>query len=209
MTRWRQRERLPIAGFASTVPNGTASTSAGARATTWSMPPRSDHGFDGESAKALRARLTPLIRRKFDRNVRGSCDLDQNSEVSYAAVPLQLSYGRGRPSGLEGEYLPDLAAHGTAADASMLKAQLVSGRESRSDTLAWPRLFHQSAERHADATARAPHDVAGIRFGLWQDDQRELVGDRALRSDVERGSRVGQIVNDAAEGHVPDPDQSH
>jgi hypothetical protein len=75
-----------------------------------------------ESAKALRARLTPLIRRKFDRNVRGSCDLDQNSEVSYAAVPLQLSYGRGRPSGLEGEYLPDLAAHGTAADASMLKA---------------------------------------------------------------------------------------
>jgi bifunctional non-homologous end joining protein LigD len=42
--------------------SGMAFISAGARATTWSMP-AVDHGFDTASAKDLQARLKPLIRK--------------------------------------------------------------------------------------------------------------------------------------------------
>jgi hypothetical protein len=56
-----------------------------------------------------------------------------------------------------------------------------------------------SAERHANATVLSPHDIAGIDFFLRHNDQRELVGNIALRSDVERGSFVSQITNNAAE----------
>jgi bifunctional non-homologous end joining protein LigD len=47
---------------ASQATNGMDCMSAGARASTWSTPAKVDLGFDRESAKALRARLTPLIR---------------------------------------------------------------------------------------------------------------------------------------------------
>jgi hypothetical protein len=70
------------------------------------------------------------------------------------------------------------------------------------------RFPDQSAERYADATVLAPHDVAGIDFLLRHNDQCELVGNIALRSDVERGSFVGQITNNAADRHLAEPDQS-
>ena len=66
-----------------------------------------------------------------------------------------------------------------------------------------------SAERNTNATFLAPHDVAGIDFFGRHNDQCELVGDIALRSDVERGSFVGQITNNAADRHFAEPDQSH
>src|ERR1700721_871480 len=71
------------------------------------------------------------------------------------------------------------------------------------------RFHDHSAERYADAMVLAPHDVAGIDFFLCHDDQCELVGNIALRSDIERGSFVGQITNNAADRHLAEPDQSH
>ena len=70
------------------------------------------------------------------------------------------------------------------------------------------RFPDQSAERYADAMVLGPHDVAGIDFLLRHNDQCELVGNIALRSDVERGSFVGQITNNAADRHLAEPDQS-
>ena len=64
------------------------------------------------------------------------------------------------------------------------------------------------SERYTNAMVLAPHDVAGIDFLLRHNDQCELVGNIALWSDVERGSFVGQITNNAADRHLAEPDQS-
>src|ERR1700735_2963064 len=66
-----------------------------------------------------------------------------------------------------------------------------------------------SAERHANALVLAPYNIAGIDFLLWKDDECELIRYPALRSDFERGSRVGDITNNAADRYVADPDQTH
>jgi bifunctional non-homologous end joining protein LigD len=59
-----QRETLTIAPAShSMATNGTASMSAAARARTLVYAGKVDHGFDKTSAKLLRERLTPLIRK--------------------------------------------------------------------------------------------------------------------------------------------------
>jgi hypothetical protein len=72
-----------------------------------------------------------------------------------------------------------------------------------------PEQNHHSAERYANALVLAPYNIAGIDFLLWKDDECELIRYPALRSDFERGSRVGDITNNAADRYVADPDQTH
>jgi hypothetical protein len=59
-------------------------------------------------------------------------------------------------------------------------------------------------ERHADATVIAPQDTTGVDF-LLRYRSKWLVGDIALWSEVERGSRVGTQLA----GNLAEPGQSH
>jgi hypothetical protein len=61
-------------------------------------------------------------------------------------------------------------------------------------------------ERHPDATALPPNDVARIDFLFGDDNQCELIGNAGLRSHLERKTAFRNVADRTRNRHVTEPD---
>jgi hypothetical protein len=61
-------------------------------------------------------------------------------------------------------------------------------------------------ERDANATFLPPDHGARMYLLLGQNDEGKLVGNSAMRPNVQCGAGIGQIADNAADGHVAEPD---